>query len=121
MKSRLAMIGFVVLAIIATTPAYANKKKLFVFIPPVIGGGIEEPFVRTQDSGDDIDEEPESTDSQGEYPISAREAAMIAKSTFPGSKVLRVRLLPSGVYAVTLRGKGRLTRVKVDAQTGEIF
>jgi uncharacterized membrane protein YkoI len=52
--------------------------------------------------------------------IRPREAAMIAKDAYPGSRVLKVKLLPSGLYAVTLRGQGRLTRVMVDAESGEI-
>ena len=53
--------------------------------------------------------------------IRPREAARIARQTVPGAKVLNVRLLPSGIYAVTLRGDGKLTRVMVDGQTGDIL
>ncbi|MCA0433512.1 MAG: PepSY domain-containing protein [Proteobacteria bacterium] len=51
-------------------------------------------------------------------PISEREAANIAQGMVPGARVLKVKLLPSGTYAVTLRGDGKLTRVMVDGQTG---
>jgi uncharacterized membrane protein YkoI len=54
------------------------------------------------------------------YPINQAEAAMIAKSANPGSTVLSVRLLPSGVYAVTLKIGGSVREVMVDATTGSI-
>lgn len=53
--------------------------------------------------------------------IRPREAARIAKNATPGYRVLKVKLLPSGIYAVTLRGEGRLTRVMVDGRSGEIL
>jgi hypothetical protein len=53
--------------------------------------------------------------------IRPREAARIARSVMPGSRVLKVKLLPSGIYAVTLRGGGELTRVMVDGRSGEIL
>ena len=58
--------------------------------------------------------------SANAYPIHQAEAAMIAKSANPGSTVLSVRLLPSGVYAVTLKVSGSLREVMVDATTGAI-
>lgn len=58
--------------------------------------------------------------SEGEATVSASEAASIARDSVPGSKVLKVELLPSGVYAVTLKDGGNVTRVMVDATTGSI-
>jgi uncharacterized membrane protein YkoI len=58
--------------------------------------------------------------SQGEYPVSEADAADIARSSVPGSKVLKVKLLPSGVYAVTLKDGDNVSRVMVDATTGSI-
>ena len=55
------------------------------------------------------------------YPIHQAEAAMIAKSANPGSTVLSVKLLPSGVYAVTLKVGGSVLQVMVDATTGAII
>jgi uncharacterized membrane protein YkoI len=55
-----------------------------------------------------------------EYPIHQAEAAMIAKSANPGSTVLSVKLLPSGVYAVTLKVGSSVREVMVDATTGAI-
>jgi uncharacterized membrane protein YkoI len=58
--------------------------------------------------------------SIGSYAVSPSEAASIAKDTWPGAKVLRVQLLPSGVYAVTLKQGGEVSRVLVDATSGEV-
>ncbi len=55
-----------------------------------------------------------------EVAISPSQAASIAKETWPGAKVLRVQLLPSGEYAVTLKQGGEVSRVKVDASSGSI-
>jgi uncharacterized membrane protein YkoI len=55
-----------------------------------------------------------------EYPVSPAEAASIAKQSWPGAKVIRVQLLKSGVYAVTLKQGGEVARVLVDASTGEL-
>ena len=58
--------------------------------------------------------------SSSDYPIHQAEAAMIAKSANPGATVLSVKLLPSGVYAVTLKVGGSVLQVMVDATTGSI-
>jgi uncharacterized membrane protein YkoI len=55
-----------------------------------------------------------------ELPVSPSQAARIAKKTWPGSKVLRVQLLPSGEYAVTLKQGGEVSRVRVDGTSGSI-
>ena len=60
------------------------------------------------------------TPHSGDYPIPPSEAANIAKDANPGSKVLSVKLLPSGVYAVTLKNGGSVSRVMVDATSGSI-
>jgi hypothetical protein len=56
----------------------------------------------------------------GQFPVAPSEAAVIAKDSVPGSKVLNVKLLPSGVYAVTLKVGGSVTRVMVDATSGAV-
>jgi uncharacterized membrane protein YkoI len=56
----------------------------------------------------------------GQFPVAPSEAAMIARDSVPGSKVLNVKLLPSGVYAVTLKVGGSVTRVMVDATSGAV-
>jgi uncharacterized membrane protein YkoI len=58
--------------------------------------------------------------SQGEFPVTASDAAEIARGSVPGSTVLKVRLLPSGVYAVTLKDGDNVSKVMVDATTGNI-
>jgi uncharacterized membrane protein YkoI len=59
--------------------------------------------------------------ASADYPIHQAEAAMIAKSANPGATVLSVKLLPSGVYAVTLKVGGSVLQVMVDATTGAII
>ncbi len=55
-----------------------------------------------------------------EVAISPAEAADIAASALPGFKPIKVKLLPSGVYAVTLKADGEVQRVMVDAETGAV-
>ncbi len=64
----------------------------------------------------------EESDGYGDaqFPVSPSQAASIAKSSWDGAKVLRVQLLPSGVYAVTLKQRGEVSRVLVDATSGSI-
>lgn len=59
-------------------------------------------------------------DGAEEFPITEADAADIAQSQYPGARVLMVRLLPSGVYAVTLKEGGKVYRVRVSAKTGDI-
>jgi uncharacterized membrane protein YkoI len=59
-------------------------------------------------------------DSAADYPIQPSEAASIARDAYPDSKVLNVKLLPNGVYAVTLKAGGSVSRVMVDATSGAI-
>jgi uncharacterized membrane protein YkoI len=56
----------------------------------------------------------------GQFAIAPSQAAVIARDSVPGSKVLNVKLLPSGVYAVTLKVGGSVTRVMVDATSGDV-
>jgi uncharacterized membrane protein YkoI len=58
---------------------------------------------------------------QEKYRIKPSEAVRIAQRAFPGSKALGVRALPGRpIYVVTLRGKGQVQRVRVNAITGAI-
>ncbi len=52
--------------------------------------------------------------------IPPSEAAAIARDQVPGAKVVGVKLLSNGWYAVTLRAKGSVTRVMVNAQDGSV-
>ena len=60
-----------------------------------------------------------SEDTQ-QFAVTPSQAALIAKDANPGSKVLNVHLLPSGVYAVTLKQGGSVLKVMVDANSGSI-
>ena len=55
-----------------------------------------------------------------DFPIAPSQAAILAKDANPGSKILNVRLLPSGVYAVTLKQGGSVLKVMVDATSGAV-
>ena len=59
-------------------------------------------------------------EDQANFPIKPSQAALIARNAHPGSKVLSVRLLPSGVYAVTLKLGGSVQDVMVSATSGAI-
>jgi hypothetical protein len=52
--------------------------------------------------------------------VAPSEAASIAKDMVPGAKVVGVKLLPNGYYAVTLRDQGSVTRVMVSAIDGSV-
>jgi uncharacterized membrane protein YkoI len=52
--------------------------------------------------------------------VEPSEAAAIAQDAVPGSMVLKVKLLSSGVYAVTLKSRGSVVRVMVSAEDGSI-
>lgn len=121
------MVAFVLLLAMAagvgsamTSPAEAGRlKRPFIAVQPDLQ------FLPRSDTMDLAQAE----DDGGAYDspvdealtIRPREAARIARQMVPGAKVLNVRLLPSGVYAVTLRGDGQLTRVMVDGRTGDIL
>lgn len=110
MKNFKEMVAVLILASLAVTPAFAGKRNF----QPVL-----QPFsARAVDGADASLFEVAQSDSQ--YPVSASEAANIAKDSMPGAKVLKVQLLPSGVYAVTLKEGGNVSRVMVDATTGSI-
>lgn len=54
-------------------------------------------------------------------PIKPSQAAAIAQEQFPNSMVVKVKLLPGGVYAVTLRTDTSVERVMVNGQDGSIM
>jgi hypothetical protein len=106
-----AKLGVVALVLALASPGFAATRVL----PELDQLALD--FVQFAD--DFVEGEAGGGEAGGNI-ISAREASDIAKSTVPGAKVLKVKYLPSGVYAVTLKGKGKLTRVMVDASTGNI-
>lgn len=107
----------VALLLALSTPAFAGRKQV------VIDLGYLAPLSSIHIAQGDVDGSSYDTGGVGGVDVSIRprEAARIAKRSMPGSRVLKVKLLPSGIYAVTLRGNGELTRVMVDGQTGEIL
>ena len=57
-------------------------------------------------------------DGATNYPVKPSEAALIAQRSVPDSKVLNVKLLPSGEYVVTLKAGGSVQKVMVNATSG---
>lgn len=124
MKSLLNRIVAVVLLLvtagaIVSAPAEAGKVRRLplngqIYLVPTPPNAID--FAQSMDEAQDYGDP-----SAGDLMIRPREAARIARQMVPGAKVLNVRLLPSGVYAVTLRGDGKLTRVMVDGRSGDIL
>lgn len=101
---------------ISSPDAEAARRKFRPVLPEIVApipGMLE--LAQSDEGGFEED------GGSGGVSIRPREAARIAKSAYPGSKVLKVKLLPSGVYAVTLRGDGELTRVMVDGESGNIL
>jgi uncharacterized membrane protein YkoI len=92
-------------ALLGMTPAEAGKFRL--------GWGYQQPeVIQYVQQGEAY--------GTADYAISPSQAAYLAKETWPGAKVLRVQLLPSGVYAVTLKQRGEVSRVLVDATSGSV-
>jgi hypothetical protein len=125
MKSQMKRIAAVFLLLvtaagIASAPADAKRLRRY----PMLGQNYLIPtppdavdFAQNMDGAQDYAD----PGAGGDLAIRPREAASIARQVVPGAKVLNVRLLPSGVYAVTLRGDGKLTRVMVDGRSGDIL
>jgi hypothetical protein len=56
-----------------------------------------------------------------EVRIMPSQAAAIAQGQVPDSKVVKVKLLPRGDYAVTLVADGYVTKVFVNGQDGSVY
>ncbi len=56
-----------------------------------------------------------------EVRIAPSQAAAIAQAQVPYSKVIKVRLLPRGDYAVTLVADGNVTKIFVNGQDGSSY
>lgn len=106
-KTGAFLVGLLAMVLVSTVAAEAGQFRL------------GHKYNRFQISQYADDAQPDGYGS-GSYAVSPSEAASIAKDTWPGAKVLRVQLLPSGVYAVTLKQGGEVSRVLVDATSGEI-
>jgi uncharacterized membrane protein YkoI len=111
---------------------HVNKKSGAILAMVLVSGllGVNPAFAGKFRLGQEIYSYEQSQQSQyaddnesygnAAYPVSPSEAAAIARESWPGAKVLRVQLLPSGVYAVTLKQRGEVSRVLVDATSGSI-
>jgi hypothetical protein len=53
--------------------------------------------------------------------IKPAQAAAIAQRAMPGAKVVGVKRLPDGNYAVTLRTESDVSRIMIDGQTGGVM
>jgi uncharacterized membrane protein YkoI len=94
-----------------------NKFGLIVLVAfGLAGPALAKPVVRGQLEADRLIVLAQSRD----VAISPAEAADIAEQALPGFRALKVKLLPSGVYAVTLKADGEVQRVMVDAETGAV-
>jgi uncharacterized membrane protein YkoI len=94
-----------------------NKFGLIVLVAfGLAGPALAQPVVRGQLETGSLIELAQSRD----VAISPAEAADIAEQALPGFRALKVKLLPSGVYAVTLKADGEVQRVMVDAETGAV-
>jgi hypothetical protein len=106
-----------VAAFIAAAPAYALGKQRESYAPHVLFDALE-PLKIAQfydsDEGDDSDES--GAGGEGDE----ADAAAIAQESFPRARVLKVRLLRNGIYAVTLKRRGNVFRVLVDVETRSI-
>ena len=91
-------------AALATTPSFSASRVSIVQIQAV------DPTVAIEDA---------VAEDQGQFAIKPSEAALIAKNAYPDAKVLGVKFLPSGDYAVTLKVGGSVQRVLVNARSGE--
>lgn len=79
--------------------------------------GFAQPLATPAFAGPSLEQLVENA---AQYPIQPSEAASIARNANPDSKILNVKLLPNGVYAVTLKIGGSVSRVMVDATSGAI-
>jgi uncharacterized membrane protein YkoI len=94
-----------------------NRFGLIVLVAfGLAGQALAKPVVRVQLDADSLIVLAQSKD----VAISPAEAADIAEQALPGFRALKVKLLPSGVYAVTLKADGEVQRVMVDAETGAV-
>jgi hypothetical protein len=119
---------------LAAEPAMSQirlkKKRLQPLFDPYENGSVYDQWRSAPDILDPLPEDEQSYDTAqdpldyGAEPppavIPPSRAVRIAMSVVPGAKPVGVRLLPRGVYAVTLRANGRVEKIFVDAETGDI-
>jgi uncharacterized membrane protein YkoI len=100
-------------------PVEARERMRFHNVDPTaeIGAFLADqidPAIEDQQPGYDV------ALDQSQVAVAPSEAAAIAQDMVPGAKVVGVRLLPNGYYAVTLRSKGSVTRIQVSATDGSV-
>jgi uncharacterized membrane protein YkoI len=107
-KAILGAVSIVLIAAMLIAPADAGRRKQKFKI-----------WLQNNDTYE-LSQSESYDDGAEEFPITEADAADIAQSQYPGARVLMVRLLPSGVYAVTLKEGGKVYRVRVSAKNGAI-
>jgi hypothetical protein len=96
------MISFAIWAVVGSGASFSATR-------------LPKPVLQVETSGEVM-----LAEDAGSFAIKPSEAALIAKNAYPEAKVLNVRLLPSGEYAVTLKVGGSVQRVLVNATSGEL-
>jgi hypothetical protein len=96
------MISFAIAMVLGSAPSFSAARTAIVTTQ-----------IQTSDQVD-------VADDSGDFAIKPSEAALIARNAYPDAKVLGVKLLPSGEYAVTLKVGGSVQRVLVNATSGAL-
>lgn len=107
-------------AALAATPSFSASRLPIVHVQTVNQGTLSKDAMGDGAVAEDTIAKDTVADEQGQITIKPSEAALIAKNAYPDAKVLSVKLLPSGDYAVTLRVGGSVQRVLVNATTGAL-
>jgi uncharacterized membrane protein YkoI len=102
MNGGLKFVGVVLAALLAAEPSAAQYRPNII-VRPNVAPRVDAPSPNLRAK------------------IRPSQAAAIAQGQVPGSRVVGVKLLPSGVYAVTLKTADSAMRVMVDAQTGDVM
>jgi uncharacterized membrane protein YkoI len=103
MNGGMKYVGVVLAALLAAQPSLAQNYRPNIIIRPNAPPRVKAPSPNLG------------------VKIRPSQAAAIAQGQVPGSKVVGVKLLPSGVYAVTLKTAESAMRVMVDGQTGNVM
>jgi hypothetical protein len=121
LKSVAAVLGLVIV-VASTVPAESRERVRWRIVDPQMEMVMPqdvfvEPNLRVH--------YPRQPDMQlafdrSQVAVAPSEAASIAQSVVPGAKVVGLKLLPNGYYAVTLRDQGSVTRVMVSAIDGSV-
>jgi hypothetical protein len=117
MRNRLTLLALMLTATLTATPSVAQSSEPLFDEPSYGAEQFDEPPVRRRSRSAQSYQE-----AQAEEPnLTPSDAAGIAQDAVPGSRVLKVKLLPSGDYAVTVKVKGSVVRVVVSGVDGSIL